>query len=82
MRVARPREGKDRDLRNQERPGAFQSNSSTMTPFGSRTWKARSPQSSAAHGAAYSPAHAYEFGLQVILDGFGALIGGRGRPAL
>lgn len=28
-----------------------------------------------AHRAAYSPAHAYEFGLQVILDGFGALIG-------
>jgi hypothetical protein len=26
----------------QERPGAFQSKSSTMTPFGSRTWKARS----------------------------------------
>jgi hypothetical protein len=30
--------------------------------------------------AAYSPVHAYEFGLQVILDGFGALIGDRGRP--
>jgi hypothetical protein len=35
-----------------------------------------------AHRAAYSPGHAYEFGLQVILDGFGALIGDRGRPEL
>jgi AcrR family transcriptional regulator len=35
-----------------------------------------------AHRAAYSPAHAYEFGLQVILDGFGALIGDRGPPTL
>ena len=34
-----------------------------------------------AHRAAYSPAHAYEFGLQVILDGFGTLIGDRGRQA-
>jgi len=32
-----------------------------------------------AHHAAYSPVHAYEFGLQVIPDGFGALIGDRGR---
>jgi AcrR family transcriptional regulator len=32
-----------------------------------------------AHRAAYSPAHAYEFGLQVILDGFGGLIGDRDR---
>lgn len=34
-----------------------------------------------AHRAAYSPAHAYEFGLQVILDGFGTLIGDRDRQA-
>jgi AcrR family transcriptional regulator len=27
-----------------------------------------------AHGAAYSPQHAYEFGLQIILDGLAALI--------
>jgi AcrR family transcriptional regulator len=27
-----------------------------------------------AHGAAYDPGHAYQFGLQVILDGFAALI--------
>jgi hypothetical protein len=33
------------------------------------------------HRAAYSPAHAYEFGLQVILDGFGTLIGDRNRRA-
>ena len=32
--------------------------------------------------SACSPADAYEFGLQVILDGFDALIGDRGRPAL
>jgi AcrR family transcriptional regulator len=35
-----------------------------------------------AHRAVYSPAHAYEFGLQVILDGFGALIGDRGPQTL
>jgi AcrR family transcriptional regulator len=28
----------------------------------------------AAHGSAYDPAHAYEFGLQRVLDGFAALI--------
>jgi AcrR family transcriptional regulator len=28
----------------------------------------------AAHGSAYNPAHAYEFGLQRVLDGFAALI--------
>ncbi|MFF3595176.1 TetR/AcrR family transcriptional regulator C-terminal domain-containing protein [Kitasatospora indigofera] len=28
-----------------------------------------------AHGGAYSPAHAYEFGLAVVLDGLAALIG-------
>lgn len=33
----------------------------------------------AAHRAAYSPQHAYEFGLRAILDGLGALIGDRGR---
>jgi AcrR family transcriptional regulator len=32
----------------------------------------------AAHGAAYSPDHAYHFGLQRILDGLGALINSRG----
>jgi hypothetical protein len=31
--------------------------------------------------AAYSPAYAYDFGLQVILDGFGTLIGDRNRRA-
>jgi hypothetical protein len=30
--------------------GAFQSTSWTITPFGSRTWKARSPHSSAVSG--------------------------------
>ncbi|OKI22622.1 TetR/AcrR family transcriptional regulator C-terminal domain-containing protein [Streptomyces sp. CB03911] len=35
-----------------------------------------------AHGGAYSPAHAYEFGLARVLDGLAALIGraGAGRP--
>ena len=46
-------------------------------PLAVRVGMARS-----AHRAAYSPGHAYEFGLQVILDGFGALIGDRGRPEL
>jgi AcrR family transcriptional regulator len=32
-----------------------------------------------AHGAAYSPAHAYEFGLQRELDGLGVLIDARAR---
>ena len=32
-----------------------------------------------AHRAAYSPQHAYEFGLRTILDGLAALIGDRGR---
>ncbi len=32
----------------------------------------------AAHGAAYSPEHAYNFGLQRVLDGLGVLIEGRG----
>jgi hypothetical protein len=32
----------------------------------------------AAHGAAYSPDHAYQFGLQRVLDGLGALIDTRG----
>ncbi|HEX4725993.1 MAG TPA: hypothetical protein VH333_26025 [Pseudonocardiaceae bacterium] len=27
-----------------------------------------------AHGAAYSPDHAYDFGLRRVLDGLGALI--------
>jgi AcrR family transcriptional regulator len=31
----------------------------------------------AAHGAAYSPDHVFAFGLQRVLDGLGALIGGR-----
>jgi hypothetical protein len=31
-----------------------------------------------AHDAAYSPRHAYEFGLQRVLDGLGTLIEGRG----
>jgi AcrR family transcriptional regulator len=31
----------------------------------------------AAHGAAYSPGHAYEFGLARVLDGLGALLGQR-----
>ncbi|MGW0632680.1 hypothetical protein [Streptomyces sp. NPDC002758] len=30
-----------------------------------------------AHGGAYSPAHAYEFGLRRVLDGLAALIEGR-----
>ncbi|MGH3929616.1 MAG: TetR/AcrR family transcriptional regulator [Pseudonocardiaceae bacterium] len=33
----------------------------------------------AAHGAAYHPGHAYEFGLQRVLDGLGALIETRTR---
>jgi hypothetical protein len=33
----------------------------------------------AALGAAYNPDHAYEFGLQRVLDGLGALIERRGR---
>jgi AcrR family transcriptional regulator len=33
----------------------------------------------AAHGGAYSATHAYEFGLQRVLDGLAALIEGRGR---
>jgi hypothetical protein len=36
----------------------------------------------AAHRAAYSPVHAYEFGLQVIPRRVGALIGDRSRPEL
>lgn len=31
-----------------------------------------------AHGAAYDPGHAYEFGLQRVLDGFAALVAARG----
>jgi hypothetical protein len=31
-----------------------------------------------AHGAAYDPEHAYEFGLQVILDGLAAQLPGPG----
>ncbi|MGI8648244.1 MAG: TetR family transcriptional regulator [Acidimicrobiales bacterium] len=34
----------------------------------------------AAHRGAYNPAHAYEFGLQRVLDGFGVLISSR-RPS-
>jgi hypothetical protein len=34
----------------------------------------------AAHGSAYNPDHAYEFGLQRVLDGLGALIEGQHRP--
>lgn len=33
----------------------------------------------AAHGAAFNPGHAYEFGLQRVLDGLGALIEARTR---
>jgi AcrR family transcriptional regulator len=34
----------------------------------------------AAHGSAYDPKHAYEFGLQRVLDGLGALIDARSAP--
>ena len=33
----------------------------------------------AAHGGAYSPDHAWEFGLERVLDGLGALIEQRSR---
>jgi AcrR family transcriptional regulator len=35
----------------------------------------------AAHGSAYSPGHAYDFGLQRVLDGLAALIGNPAGPA-
>ncbi|MEV7969383.1 TetR/AcrR family transcriptional regulator [Sphaerisporangium sp. NPDC088356] len=35
----------------------------------------------AAHNAAYSPGHAYEFGLQRVLDGLGVLVARRGGQA-
>jgi hypothetical protein len=34
-----------------------------------------------AHRAAYSPEHAYDFGLHTILDGLAALIGNPRQPA-